>query len=1065
MTKRAVFVLMSALTLVGLVSGGAVSAQSRYPWQRAQARVTPEGDLEWAPEEFVFEAGPSVRYIDYESGDDANPGTREAPWKHHPWDPAAGGRAAEAGGVHTYVFRRGVTYRGGLLEGESGRPEEPIRLTSDPDWGSGEAVIAGSEVVTGWQRCDAANAAGVPETEKVWYADIPFAPRCAWEVRGGEVHRLKLARTPNWTESNPDDVKSEWWTWDEVKRVEDADVPEGLFLGIDPEHLTRETDYYEGGHVWAEWEGVMGTPAPCRIVGFDPEKRGLVFRGRHPRVRYTPHLRYYLEDNPRYLDEPGEFWFRRDGEGGRLFVRLPDERNPNKSRVEAARHLNLVDLRNVSHVHVSGLTFRFSNVHRDMWAPDDGSRDIDNAAVRFQGTGRDLEVANCRFEHLAKAVHVQPLVEGDRIDDVVVRDNEILRTDHGAIDILGRKRYFPSGRLGDVRVLRNRLFRIGFRPLALPHHGQAAIITFPQTAEVAGNILDRIYGPGLFIFGGKPSGSEEDVPLSRIIIHHNRVVDPLLGTNDWGGIETWQGGPFYVYSNISGNPGGYWHRNHVLRRDRPASERTHTTARFAFAYYLDGSFKNYVFNNVAWGKSNDLTSPLCNSSAFQEVHSFQNTFFNNTVFKFAVGSRRQASQAGRNAYLGSLWLDLSEWALFHGRPARGEEQPNIEHVGPQSNVFAHETTAVARNIFHRLPREFAVFEANRTRHATMESYRRALTGRGALAGDVGMVVDTSPVRDAEGHDFRLPPDSPAIDYGVRTFVPWSLCGVVGEWQFRRNNVDPTRIIDEHWYLRPYYTRRESYYRMPRYPLTAVGVDAADYRVGPLEDWIDGALALNGRDQYAVCPGDDLGGDYTAEFRWRRRSRTWTIPAEQRRTLDMDTNSFLIETYLRVDPGHVNGLIAGKAAADGYLLEVDEEGRARLRLREDSRDVARRTGRTPINDGRWHHVVAEADRTAADGIRIYVDGRLDSGRFVGAMPAGSLSNTADFLVGGGPGQTYLAGTLEFLRVARGTLQDAHTTIEELYEWEFNGPQFRDFMGNAVTGERRDAGAFEFTGPLP
>ncbi|MFO7956835.1 MAG: LamG-like jellyroll fold domain-containing protein [Candidatus Brocadiia bacterium] len=927
----------------------------------------------------------------------------------------------------------------------------------------GEPVIAGSELVTGWRRGDAETAPHISEPEKVWYADIPFAPRCAWEVRGDEVNRLKLARTPNWTVSNPDDVKSEWWTWDDVEKREAEDVPEGLFVGIDPEHLTREPEYYEGGHIWAEWEGVMGTPAPCRIVDFDPEKRGLVFRGRHERVRYTPHLRYYLEDNPRYLDEPGEFWFRREGDGGRLFVRLPDERDPNESRVEVARHLNLVDLENVSHVHVSGLTFRFTNVHWDMWAPDDGTRDIDNAAIRFWGEGRDLRVANCRFEHLAKAVHVQPLAEGDSIDEVVVRDNDIAWTDHGAIDILSGKRGFPDGRLGEVRIMRNRMFHVGFRPLAWPHHGQAVINTFPETAEIAGNILDRIFGAGLFLFGGKPSGSDRDAPLSRMLVHHNKVVDPLLGTNDWGGIETWQGGPFYVYSNISGNPGGYWHRNHVLRKDQPASERTHTTARFAFAYYLDGSFKNYVFNNVAWGKSNDLTSPLCNTSALQEVHSLQNTIFNNTIYKFAVGSRRQAPQAGRDAFLGSLWLDLSEWVFFHGRPARGEEAPNIEHVGPQSNVFAHETTAVARNIFHKLPREFAVFEADGTRHAAMETYRRALTQRGALAGDVGKAVEDSPVRDAEAHDFRLTADSPAIDYGVKTFVPWSLYGVVGEWQFRRNNVDPTRIIDDHWYLRPYYTRRESYYMMPRYPLTAVGVDADDYGLGPLEDWVDGALTLNGRDQYARCPAEDLSGDHTMEIRRRRRTRTLTVPEEERRTLDMDTNNFLIEAYLKTAEGHSGGLIAGKADEAGYILEVDDEGRVRLRLREGGRDAARRAGRTRINDGRWHHVIAEADRSAPDGIRIYVDGRLDSGRFVGAMPAGNLSSKADFLVGGGPGQTHLAGTLEFLRVARGTLEDAHTTIDELYEWEFNGPQFRDFAGNPVNGERRDAGAFEFTGP--
>ena len=69
-----------------------------------------------APRPFTFEKGASVRYIDFADGDDANPGDAPAkPWKHHPWDPQATGRAAAGAGVHTYVFKRGVTCRGQLI--------------------------------------------------------------------------------------------------------------------------------------------------------------------------------------------------------------------------------------------------------------------------------------------------------------------------------------------------------------------------------------------------------------------------------------------------------------------------------------------------------------------------------------------------------------------------------------------------------------------------------------------------------------------------------------------------------------------------------------------------------------------------------------------------------------------------------------------------------------------------------------------------------------------------------------------------------------------------------------
>ena len=47
-----------------------------WPWQDPKARVVPTGDLEWKPQPFAYVAGDSIRYIDYEGGKDANPGTR-----------------------------------------------------------------------------------------------------------------------------------------------------------------------------------------------------------------------------------------------------------------------------------------------------------------------------------------------------------------------------------------------------------------------------------------------------------------------------------------------------------------------------------------------------------------------------------------------------------------------------------------------------------------------------------------------------------------------------------------------------------------------------------------------------------------------------------------------------------------------------------------------------------------------------------------------------------------------------------------------------------------------------
>ena len=72
---------------------------------------------------------------------------------------------------------------------------------------------------------------------------------------------------------------------------------------------------------------------------------------------------------------------------------------------------------------------------------------------------------------------------------------------------------------------------------------------------------------------------------------------------------------------------------------------------------------------------------------------------------------------------------------------------------------------------------------------------------------------------------------------------------------------------------------------------------------------------------------------------------------------------------------------------------------------------------------------------------------------------SLANDADFYVGGTPQGHNLDGAIDFIRLARGTLADAKTTIDELYAWEFNGPFLYDFTGHARPADGGVAGAID------
>ncbi len=323
-----------------------------FSWQEAYARVLPHGDLEWAPRPFHFEKGDSLRYIDFDAGNDENDGTAtRAPWKHHPWDSRATGKARLCSGIHTYVFKCGVDYRGELSVREAGKTGDPIRLTRDPGWGHGPAVLCGSERITGWKK--GARHQDIPEPEKVWWADLNFAPRGVWLVRKeGDFLRVPLARIPNWKRSNADDVKSEWWVWDNPGKpfgntINNA-AGQQVHLGIDTKHIRDKPEaYFKDALIWPEFGWVMSQPYPTRVEAVDLKQSGLGFAG------WTGggtggvimrNMRYYLEDKPQYLDDQeGEYWFEKKGEGGRLYLRLPHDADPNVVRVEAGKRSNLVN--------------------------------------------------------------------------------------------------------------------------------------------------------------------------------------------------------------------------------------------------------------------------------------------------------------------------------------------------------------------------------------------------------------------------------------------------------------------------------------------------------------------------------------------------------------------------------------------------------------------------------------------------------------------------------------------------------------------------------------------------
>jgi len=339
---------------------------------------------------------------------------------------------------------------------------------------------------------------------------------------------------------------------------------------------------------------------------------------------------------------------------------------------------------------------------------------------------------------------------------------------------------------------------------------------------------------------------------------------------------------------------------------------------------------------------------------------------------------------------------------------------------------------------------------------TLDAFRDALASHKPMAAQVGTMSAQPLLRDAAVHDFRPSPDSASRGQGAKVFVPWSLYQTVAEWNFTPIAGDPTRILDEHWCMPAYYTGRDNYYKFVTYPLKGVNVSLADYQQGPLENWTSGALHFNGRDQYALLTHEEIDREVTMIAGRGNAGERRTITGDALINPQIRNSNFLIEMYFKTAPGAKDATLMQKMADAGWALTLNASGGVTLSAKSGAVS-ANLSSHRAVNDGQWHHVIAEADR-AAKTLAIYIDGKQDN-TGVGIGPEVSLANTADLFVGGTPQGRDLAGAIDFARLARGTLSDSKTSIEELYSWEFDGPFLRDFLGQKRPADGGCAGAID------
>ncbi|MBD3243385.1 MAG: hypothetical protein GF331_22535 [Chitinivibrionales bacterium] len=796
--------VMLSLTLVAVNASGQAT---QYSWQQPHATVSGFGDLQWAPQPFTYSPGGSVVYIDYEGGDDNNSGTSQgSAFKHHPWDPNATGNAASTSGIRTYVFKRGVIYRGTLTADDNGQDGNPIILTSDPGWGSGEAMLLGSErVTTTWHQCTAGDAVTNLNPTNVWYTDLPFGvvdnpygsfstwphgilPQTICEMTGDTgLARINICRAPNWTITDVNDPMGNWWNVT-------GPSPTQIALG-ESFSQTASSDWI-GGSVWAQWGAGSGAGANMSTV-----QQGTINAFSNPYMTFdittNPMCKFFIENLPQLLDAPNEYYYSKGPtHAGRLYIRLSGDRNPNNAIIEVGVRPEILRLVDRQHIEVSGLTFAVNNQPRPgtnpeppHWNPRDGACQ----AIQLGGNLSGIDIHNCRFRYVSSAIAPRrdDQVNPTYYDGIRVTDNDIAYVDDQAIT-LGTK-----GMGKNIFVARNKLYHIGFRQTCRNYSAVPAInVVTAASAEIAGNIVHYCAGTGINTTSETATGAGPGNQI-RVLVHHNKVTSSLLALNDYGGIEGWNDGPAYFFCNISGNARGYRHFS---------GENVYNP--WGHAIYFDHAYNHVAFNNIVYGLHNSTSSAAQrNNSGFMQAVANTNYYFQNTIYRLYRGF---CSRSPGSAYVGNLLDDITY--LFHSE-------------GTPVTLISY-----AKNVYNGSPQSFS------SSQATFGAFQQFLENGNAETATLGTMASGAVMVNPSNRDFR--PTGDAIGNGARFFMPWNLPNIVGQWQFHANAGDYTLIRGQN---QPGSD--------PDNDLDCPGATAGSFVMGDLETWTNGALRFNGSSTY------------------------------------------------------------------------------------------------------------------------------------------------------------------------------------------------------------------------
>jgi hypothetical protein len=412
--------------------------------------------------------------------------------------------------------------------------------------------------------------------------------------------------------------------------------------------------------------------------------------------------KYYVENHPALLDQPGEWWF--NVATGNLYIWAPNGSSPSQLSIEISRLSTGFNLTNRSYIALDGLTIEFYNGK---------AYTISNSNSRYKAFGDAIRNSTIRYASMGIVLYQYMDSQTPptyAVDGFVLEGSEVGYMDTSAISATywwpsaPSPTYFNHSGVRNTVIRNNNLHDLGFN--SEERSAVGVRFDFPDRLQFTGNQVQAVAHLGVYLYQSLIQSSRQwgfspsEIKIGNILVADNLIDKACMQGSDCGALKL--GGrsrptthvfrDVLITGNVLRNTYG-WSSVSILRGGNLIGDGNGFYLDYASGVHLyrniiynntgagvklsclwrdgDGLFyNNVVANNFKFGFKMTAGETCDNHNGSVNTQLVDNVLINNEGFAFRLESSYNTANFGnlvidRNLYFQNGWNSDAGW----GNPA------------------------------------------------------------------------------------------------------------------------------------------------------------------------------------------------------------------------------------------------------------------------------------------------------------------------------------------------------------------------------------------------------------